>query len=39
MHPDKRLPSHESSLVRLKLKKTALHIIFSLRGGLTFTRL
>jgi hypothetical protein len=29
MHPDKRLPSHERSLVRLKLKKTAFHIIFS----------
>jgi hypothetical protein len=29
MHPDKRLPSQERRLLRLKLKKTALHIIFS----------
>jgi hypothetical protein len=28
MDPDKRLPSHERSLVRLELKKTAFHIIF-----------
>jgi hypothetical protein len=28
MRPDKRLPPHEVSLVRLKLKKTAFHIIF-----------
>jgi hypothetical protein len=31
MHPDKRLPSHERSLVRLEPKKTAFHIIFG--GG------
>jgi hypothetical protein len=28
MQPHKRLPLHEGSLVRLKLKKTAFHIIF-----------
>jgi hypothetical protein len=28
MRPDKRLPLHEGSPVRLKLKKTAFHIIF-----------
>jgi hypothetical protein len=28
MHPDLRLPSHESSPVRLKSKKTAFHIVF-----------
>jgi hypothetical protein len=39
MRRDKRLPAHERSLARLKLKKTALHIIFHPRGGLTFTRL
>jgi hypothetical protein len=39
MQPDKRLPPHEASLVRLKLKKSTLRIIFSPRGGLTFTRL
>jgi hypothetical protein len=39
MQPDARSPSHERSLPRLKLKKTALHIIFSRPGGLTFTRL
>jgi hypothetical protein len=39
MHPDKRLRSHEGSLLRLEPKKTVLRIIFSPRGGLTFTRL
>jgi hypothetical protein len=39
MQPDKRLLPHEGSFARLKLKKTAFHIIFSPRGGLTFTRL
>jgi hypothetical protein len=39
MRRDKRLPSHERRLARLKLKKTALRIIFRPRGGLTFTRL
>jgi hypothetical protein len=39
MHPDKRLRSHEGSLLRLKPKKTALRTIFGPRGGLTFTRL
>jgi hypothetical protein len=39
MRPDKRLPPHEGSPARLKLKKTALHIIFDPHGGLTFTRL
>jgi hypothetical protein len=39
MQPDKRLSPNEVSLVRLKLKKTAFHIIFGGPGGLTFTRL
>jgi hypothetical protein len=39
MQPDKRLPPHEASLVRLKSKKTAFHIIFRAPGDLTFTRL
>jgi hypothetical protein len=39
MPPDEQLPPHEGSLVRLKSKKTAFHLIFGAPGGLTFTRL
>jgi hypothetical protein len=27
-HPNERLPPHETSQMRLKIKKTAFHIIF-----------
>jgi hypothetical protein len=33
------LPRHDGSLVQLKPKKTAFHIILGAPGGLTFTRL
>jgi hypothetical protein len=39
MQPNERLPLHEASLMRIKSKKTAFHIIFGAPGDLTFTRL